>query len=246
MIPGIVAGGTGSGGSGPATDPHWASVVLSMPMDGTNGGTTFTDVKGAKTVTRNGSVVTSTAQVKFGTASAFFPNSINNWLSLSDSADWDFGSGDFTIEFHGYGLDNVSAAPGIVIGQADGLGANAASWAVSTDGANLMINASTGTGSWNIVAVTAVGVNTNAANWKHYAVCGEGTTARIYVDGVQQASGTITGGMPNSTRALTIGRGVSTGNTLTGYVDNVRVTKGVCRYPGGTTFTPPAAAYPTS
>ena len=227
-------------------DPFWANVVLLMAMDGANNGTSFTDLKAGKTVTRNGAPVTSTAQVKYGTASAFFPNSVNNYLSLADSADWNFGSADWTIEFDGYGLDNLEASSGIVIGQADGLGANAASWAISTEGTFLGFNASTGTGSWNIAAVSAIGVNPNAAAWKHYAVCRQSLTLRIYVDGVQINSGAITTSMPDSTRALTIARGTNTGNSLTGYIDNLRITKGVCRYPNGATFTPPTAAHPTS
>lgn len=228
----------------PPTDPYWASVVLSMPMDGSNNGTTFTDLKG-HTFSRTGSPVTSTAQFKFGTASAFFPSSLGNLISTPDSNDWSFGAGDWTVEFHGYGLTGASAQNGIVIGQADGMGAGSASWMVGCNGTYIGLQASTGSGSWNIANV-AYGMTTSVASWAHYAFCGQGTTLRLYVDGEQKASGAITGGMPNSTRALTMGRGVMAGNQITGYLDNVRITKGVCRYPDGTTFAPPTAAYPTS
>lgn len=229
-----------------AGDPFFANVVLLMAMDGANNGTSFSDLSAsAKTVTRNGDVITSTAQVKYGTASAYF-DGLNDWLSLADSADWNFGSGDFTIEFDGYGLDNGEASNGIVIGQADGLGANVASWAINTNGTTIGFNASTGTGSWNVVAGISGTVNPNAASWKHYAFVRDGSTLRIYVDGVQSGTATFAAAMPDSARGLTIGRGTATGNSLLGYLDNLRVTKGVCRYPGGTTFTPPSAAHPTA
>ena len=46
-----------------------------LHCDGSNKGTTFTDSElTPKTVTPVGNVITSTSQIKFGTASALFPN----------------------------------------------------------------------------------------------------------------------------------------------------------------------------
>ena len=68
-----------------------------MHMDGNDNGTTFTDECG-KTVTAHGDVCTKTAEKKFGTASAYF-DGVDDYLSLADSDDWNFSSGDFTIGF---------------------------------------------------------------------------------------------------------------------------------------------------
>ena len=35
------------------------------------------------------------------------------------------------------------------------------------------------------------------------------------------------------------------GGVLNGYLDDIRLTNGYCRYPNGTTFTPPTASLPT-
>ena len=74
-----------------------ANTKLLLHCDGTNGGTTFTDSSGSShTVTANGGANTSTAQKKFGTASAYFDGT-GDFLQSADSPDWDL-SGDFTWE----------------------------------------------------------------------------------------------------------------------------------------------------
>ena len=81
-----------------AGDPLWYYKVLGLHCDGTNGSTTFTDVKG-KTVTANGNAQISTAQypaLTGKTSSAYFDGN-DDFLSIPDSADWDFGTGDFTV-----------------------------------------------------------------------------------------------------------------------------------------------------
>jgi len=56
--------------SSAATDPNFSDVALLLHMDGSDGGSTFTDNSSFNhTVTANGSSNTSTDQVKFGTAS---------------------------------------------------------------------------------------------------------------------------------------------------------------------------------
>ena len=74
-----------------------ANTVLLMHMDGTNGGTTFTDSSTTPhTVTANGGANTSTAQFKFGTASCHMDGT-GDYLTIPDSPDWNL-DGDYTIE----------------------------------------------------------------------------------------------------------------------------------------------------
>ena len=81
-----------------AGDPLWYYKVLGLHCDGTNGSTTFTDVKG-KTVTANGNAQISTAQYPAltGKTSSGYLDGSGDYLSIPDSADWDFGTGDFAI-----------------------------------------------------------------------------------------------------------------------------------------------------
>ena len=60
--------------------------------------TSFIDSSGTgKAVTANGDAKISASQSKFGGSSALFDGT-GDYLSLADSDDWNFGSGDFTID----------------------------------------------------------------------------------------------------------------------------------------------------
>ena len=88
-----------------------------------------------------------------------------------------------------------------------------------------------------------------SSTWQHVALVKQSSTLRLYVDGVQAASTTIGNGgtVNNAPDVFTIGRGGAyNADYYNGYVDDFRWTKGVARYPNGTTFTPPAAAFPNS
>jgi hypothetical protein len=80
--------------------------------------------------------------------------------------------------------------------------------------------------------------------WVHLAVVRQGNTFRTYKNGVQQSTGTTdsAGQSLGSISALRIGRGSDFYNKC--LIDDFRVTKGVCRYPSGTTFTPPTTGLP--
>lgn len=81
-----------------AGDQHWYSKVLGLHCDGTNGSTTFTDVKGS-TVTAVGNAQISTAQypaLTGKTSSGYFDGN-GDYLTVPDSANWAFGNGDFTL-----------------------------------------------------------------------------------------------------------------------------------------------------
>lgn len=78
------------------------------------------------------------------------------------------------------------------------------------------------------------------ATERHVAVVRDGTTWRMYVDGVQSSTATWSGAPTNSTLPLDIGMFDATADTdLQGTIGRVKVSN-FCRYPGGTTFTPPS------
>src|SRR3990167_8969973 len=70
---------------------------LLLHGDGSDASTTITDEIG-KTVTAVGNAQLDTAQKKFGTASILLDGT-GDYATVPDSDDWNFGAGDFTIDF---------------------------------------------------------------------------------------------------------------------------------------------------
>ena len=65
----------------------------------------------------------------------------------------------------------------------------------------------------------------------HIAVSRSGTSLKLFIDGVEKASATNSSNFSNATNVLGIGALRDTGQyPLNGYIDDLRITKGVARY----------------
>ncbi len=214
--------GSAGGGGG---DPDFANVVLLMHCDGTDGSTTFTDSSGsAKTLTANGNAQIDTAQSQWGGASALLDGT-GDYVSAASSTDFEFGSGNVTIE--GW-LRLSDVANFSVFYTQDGntsLHVDADRWVWRANNTNVFVTADT------------IPANT----WFHFAFVRNGTTSRVYRDAVMVATGTSVD-CANSNSAIRIGTGYQ---SLTGHIDELRITKGVARYTSAG-FTVPTAAFPNS
>jgi hypothetical protein len=223
-------------------DPYWANVVLLCHFDGSNGATSTVDSSpSAKTLTVNGNAQLSTAQSKFG-GSALLLDGTGDYISAADSTDWSFGTAPFTVElFARFAV--VGTQIGFVGQYESGGAALTSSWLFSrnTSLEFRMVNsggsALTITAAWTPVTGT----------WYHLAVDRDaGGAVRIYVDGAVMATSAsaLAGDIRDvATTPLRVGRSTGVANTdLNGYMEEVRVTKGVCRYGGQ--FTVPQIAYP--
>jgi hypothetical protein len=218
-----------------ASDPNFSSVSLLLHMDGSNGSTTFTDSSSnVLTVTANGNAQISTAQNKFGGASGLFDGSGDS-ISAASSTLLDL-PGDFTIEFWHY---IVSITASGFFGRINSSNINAV--ALDLTGGVYRLRASSN-GTSHDLAVTFTGQAPTANVWQHVAVTRAGNTWRLFRDGTQ--IGTTTNSLTpyTSTDPLIIGGRTATANSLNGYIDEFRVTKGVARYTAN--FTAPTAAFP--
>jgi len=120
-------------------------------------------------------------------------------------------------------------------------------WEYTTTGA-VRFSLQNGAGTPNVDLSTAAGALTLNVE-KHVACTVEGTTVRIRIDGVVVATGSITGTRADNQLAARIGYLTSDlanahQRFFSGRIRDLRVTRGVCRYPGNTTITPPAANVP--
>jgi hypothetical protein len=222
-----------------AGDPNFAGVMLLLHLDGTNGSTTITDnSSAARTCSAVGGTL-STAQQKFGTAS--FSCGGSHYVSTADNAAWDFGAGQFTVECW-IRLNSSRVGVSNIMSQWSGSTITQAAWQFGfSSNALAFWYSTTGTDSPNVSGAYTPALNT----WIHVAADRDaGNVLRVYADGAVIASATVSATFFNSNRTLRIGNDEGGIRGLGGFIDEVRITKGVARYGGA--FTPPTAPFPNS
>jgi hypothetical protein len=236
MIPGIVASHKYVTGD---TDPYFSSVVLGMHMNGADSGTTFTDIK-SHSVSVFGGAQTKTATKKFGTASAYFDGS-GDYLTVADSADWDFGTSDFTIEGF-FRADSIASTYQIMLARQDATSTNMALQIRTSDTNKIQaIVRSSGSGT----AYSLTGTTTLSSTTFYYISLTRGSGVfRLHLDGVQEATLTQTLTLDGSA-LLYFARGYDGTSQYAGYLDDWRITKGVARYTAST-YTVQTAEFPNS
>jgi len=175
---------------------------------------------------------------KIGSGSAYLDGSNSYIYSETASTDYEFGSGDFTIEWWEYRFAATAGAAAVsrtggagfvpfILGQSDGTNA-------------LIYMTSTGA-SWDIANGKTFGaIATNT--WVHYAVTRNGSTFRAFKNGTQTDTWTSSAAILASTAAMTIGKNNAT--YLNACIDEYRSTKGLSRY--NATFTAPTTAFELS
>lgn len=213
------------------SDPFYASNVLLLHMNGANGGTTFTDNSPTpKTMTATGAAVTSTAQAKFGTASFLAPT--GGAVTTPDSVAFDFSTGDWTIEGWVY-KSNVGTL--VVVRKKNFSSVFAYDMQVTTQ---VEVEGARGDGT---TAYSLVGTFPGNNQWVHIALTRSGNVMRLFVNGVLQSSSTLAVGfttLADNAGALSIGSSI---DPSLGYIDDLRMTKGVARYTAN--FAPPTQQF---
>lgn len=222
------------------SDPDFSSVKLLLHCEGSNGSTTVTDSSsGARTATVNGNAQISTAQFKYGSASLLFDGA-GDYVTFPTSSDFDFAGGfDITIELWMYPT-SFSKLQGL-IGNRPAAGGGGWQLYLNTTG-TISVDAWDGTPTDNMSITTASAVTLNA--WNHVALQVNATQSRgyIFLNGTLAATvlrGTVTAGS-----TLHIGRdAANTARDYIGYLDEIRITKGVLRY-SPVSFATPTALFP--
>lgn len=223
-------------GAGGESDPHWTSVVLLMNFNGNLTDSSLT-----------GHTVTDRGTITFGADGAILDGS-TDYADMPDHADFAFGSGDYTIEVlcNNQGTDTESYRT--VLAQGD------SSVTSSTIGFSIQPHATpisapralTYTDSVLEVTAGTTDFNGDSAD-RNVTFVRDGDTQRLYIDGVEEGTNAVTGSNVDGSNKIAIGRpGENDGSYWSGTIRAIRITKGVCRYPDGTTFTPPSWPLPTS
>ncbi len=211
-------------------DPNFANVSLLLHGNGTNGSTTFTDSSlNNLNVTRNGNTVISTVQTKFGGASILFDGTgdllkttLTTLFNLSTS----------TIELFAYfnTIDN-SGRRVFVLRHTSGKYVG-------------LIQVGTNQLQLNHFGVGAILTSTNILTtntWIHIALVTQNNIHDLYINGVLNATGTNSYLNENAEFLLGGSTPNFTGSEFNGYIDEIRVTKGIARYTAD--FTPPTREF---
>jgi hypothetical protein len=214
----------------PPTAPLTAISNTSLLCNFTNAG--IFDNTGFNALETVGNAQIDTTTKKYGTGSMEFDGT-GDWLIVPDSPDLKLGTGNFTIEFWVYlASGDTGSARGLVA-----KGGASTGWLVSLDSSQKVVFTYTSS------TITSSGaITTNA--WNHIAVVREGTGSnqtKIYIAGTNDGTGTVSTDF-TQTEVMYIGANRTAGNAMKGYIDDLRITKGIARYT--TTFTPPTAALP--
>ena len=203
---------------------------------------TFSQTVVPKAITSNGGVSIDTSQSKFGGASGLFDGS-DDYLSIPDSADWYFGTGDFTIDC--WVRFNTVPTSGVSLYQ---------QWQDSNNRFQLRIYDASGVATleirYNIGGVSWTEDYSGALGWPaaflkntwyHVAFVHSGNSWYVAVNGNFASTRTHTDSVTDLSGSVYIGYDTANNVYLDGWIDEYRVSKGIARWTSN--FTPPTAPY---
>jgi hypothetical protein len=208
---------------------------VSLLLDGQS----LTDKSQNNFTVTNSSAAINTAEFKYGNSSIYFNGSAS--LQISNSSKFNLGSSDFTIEAWIY--PTIGSGSYAIIAKNQGNYTTGYEWwfGINNSPQNGVLQFTFVDASTTFYSVT----NPNALSsniWYHVAVSRVGSTIYLFVNGALVAS-TSAVTIRNTSSDVTIGRDLETtggaGRFYTGYVDDVRITKGFGRFTSA--FTPPTA-----
>jgi hypothetical protein len=190
-----------------------------------------------KTITVNGNAVANeltpgllTDVVKSGGTSAITGSvefdGTDNTLTIPNNADFNFGSGDSTIEMWVYPTRISATQENLITRGTSGYSGfimSVTNFLDTTSGSN-----------WDIDITYTNPLVANS--WQHIAVCRNGNTWTVYINGIANGTATASGAVLSSAQTLTIGERI--GQTdYQGFISNLRVVKGTALYTSN--FIPP-------
>ncbi len=238
-------------------DPYFPQTKLLLPLNGTNGATTTSDLSNSNyTVTFVGNAEISTAQSKFGGSSLYVADG-NDYLVSSGSQQLRILNGSlWTMEvwvYFDFNVLNSIASSGHWVtfmklsggaGAWNGTNGHSVNVFLYNNGGNKVLYVQTPNASnscCTAITSTLSGLISDQT-WHHIAVTGNAGTLTLYVDGVSK--GSSSSGMGNPTSDVMAYLGDSGGYSSGMYFNDYRVSRGIVRYTS--TFTPPTTAHLTS
>ena len=189
------------------------------------------DATGKNVLETVGNAQVDTTTVKYGTGAMEFDGT-GDYLNLPDSENFAFGTGDFTVEFW---INKGSGDSQVILDNRPTTSSSNGFLITIFNGQKVSYYTS---GSPQAQDPTAL----VEGQWIHYALARSSGTTRLFRDGVVVATKSSDTFNYTHTGLRIVDRLPFTGVPLNGYLDDLRITKGIARYT--TNFTPPEAALP--
>ena len=214
----------------PSTTPLTAISGTSLLLNYTNAG--MYDAATKNNLLGVGDTKVSTTQSKFAPTSVAFDGTGDYLTALSNTI-FTFGTGDFTVETWVY-LNNVTGSKFILDMRPE-----------NTDGVYPVLYMNGATATWYINSAARLTGTVSATSWTHIAISRSSGVSKMFIDGVQAGSNyTDANNYLSAAPAIGSARFPTGSNTLNGFLQDLRLTKGVARYTAN--FTPPTTAFPTA
>ena len=194
-----------------------------------------------KVITRYGHTTLSTSQYKFDNSSSYFDGT-DDYLTIPDSSDWDFGTDLFTIDWW-FNATNPSTWRGL-LGQYDAGGRGTYELYIGDENNSNKVLINLYYNSWADYWLSG---NYTINVWNHAAIVRESTTSiKLYINGILVDTEVIPSDLPinnTSNIPLYVGKTYrnSTSNCYQGYLDEFRISKGIARWTEN--FTPPTSPH---
>lgn len=209
-------------------DPNFSSVTLLLHAEGNDADTTmidFSDVGATPTFVANAQI--DTAQDKFG-GSSLLVDGTGDWVTFPDNAGYSFDAGDFTIDLQ---VRRNTDIAGMILSKYSG-SSTTAEWYLYYNATALIWVSYYGTGANSFLTFQG-SWDLSTDTWRQLGMDRSGDTWRLYVDGSVVASHSVSRTLKNSTEQLRLGaRNHGSPIEFNGWIDEVRITKGVARYAG--------------
>ncbi len=210
----------------PSFDSLYSDVILLMNMSGTNNSKTIIDSSLLNnTIVATGNAAISTAQSRFGGSSLLVPEatSSRNGIYLSASNEFNFGSGNFTVEF--WLRQNSTPQSGSRVFQTSENNDTSSGVDIyyPTNSNSLLAKLSDNS---NNTVVLSLGA-TDTSVWNHYALVRQNNTFITYRNGVRLASENRSLNLAPSSGNVVIGGNATIGanRSINAYIDDFRVSR---------------------
>ncbi len=180
-----------------------------------------------------------------GCGAIWIPNPVtgtNSRITVADSADWNFGSGDFTIEMWLYPLSTAKMAffaygADVRIGIAMNWSSGHTGYGISSTGGSFNV--------WSPDSGPYGTITWQANTWQHFAFVRDTTAGTYtgYIDGVQDQQIESSADPYYGTEGLQFGRWGRAADPMwyNGWIQDIRISKGIARYTSN--FTPPSLPF---